>query len=134
MRRLLALTCLPLSALAISACATTTSTSNYKGTAHEVAQRVADLQADVTAGEQKKICANDLAAGVVQRLGGRTGCEAALKTQLAEVDSAEASVQSVKLNGSSATAKVLSTYSGKKKDTTVTLLKEGSQWKISALQ
>ena len=111
-----------------------TNTAKFKGAAHEVAQRVADLQTDVTAGEQKKICANDLAADVVKRLGGSAGCEAALKTQVAEVDNAEAIVESVQVNGTNATAKVKSTYSGKKKLGTVALLKEGKQWKISSLQ
>jgi hypothetical protein len=132
MRRLLAMSCLPLSALALSACATTTSTAKFKGTEHNVAQRIADLQSDETAGEEKKICANDLAASVVKRLGGQKGCEAAIKNQV--VDNTEAVVESVDVSGASATAKVKSTHGGRKRITTVAFVKEGSQWKISALQ
>jgi hypothetical protein len=132
MRRLLSIACLPLSALAVSACATTTSTSNFKGEEHAIAQRVADLQSDETAGDEKKICANDLAAPVVKRLGDQKGCEAAVKDQV--VDNTEAVVESVQVNGTNATAKVKSTFGGRKRIATVTFQKEGSLWKISALQ
>jgi hypothetical protein len=132
-RRLLALTCLPLCSLAIAACGTTTSTAGFKGAEHEVAQTVADLQADVTAGEQKKICANDLAVSVVDKLGGAKGCETTIKNQVAEIDSTELQVESVKVNGTQATATVKSVFGGKKKLTTVTLAKEGGRWKIASL-
>lgn len=132
MRRLLATASVPLCALAVSACATTTSTSSFKGEQHAIAQRVADLQSDETAGEEKKICANDLAGPVVKRLGGQKGCEAAVKDQV--VDNTEAVVESVQVSGTSATAKVKSTFAGKKRIATVAFQKEGSQWKISALQ
>jgi uncharacterized glyoxalase superfamily protein PhnB len=132
MRRLLPIASVPLCALAISACATTTSTSNFKGEEHAIAQRVANLQSDETAGEEKKICADDLAASAVKRLGGQKGCEAAVKDQV--VDNTEAVVESVQLSGATATAKVKSTFGGKKRIATVAFQKEGSQWKISALQ
>ncbi len=95
---------------------------------------MADLQSDVTAGEQKKICAKDLAAAVVTRLGGATKCEDAVKSQLAEIDSTEATVETVHVSGASATATVKVTYSGKKKLSTVALQKESGRWKISTLQ
>jgi hypothetical protein len=135
MRRLLALLCLPLCALTLSACGSTVSTANFKGEAHEVAQTISNLQADATAGEQKKICGDDLAAAAVSRLGSVKGCEEAIKKQLAEIDSLEVSVQSVKLasGNSTATAAVTSIYEGKKRPSTVSLVKEGGKWKISAL-
>lgn len=134
MRRALALSCLPLCALAISACATKTSTGNFKGAEHSVAQTIANLQSAVTAGEQKKICAEDLAASVVTSLGGAKGCEKAIKEQLAEIDGTEAEVEAVRVSGTTATAKVKSTYSGKKKLSEVTLLEEGGKWKVSGVK
>jgi hypothetical protein len=133
-RRLLALICLALCSLAVAACGTTTSTANFKGTEHEVAQTVADLQSDVTASDQKKICTNDLSAAAVARLGGEKGCEAAIKTQLAEIDSTELTVESVKVNGNTATATVKSVYGGKKRIHTLTLTREGGRWKLASLQ
>ena len=134
MRRPLALLCLPASALALAACGTTTvSTSGFKGAQREVAQTISNLQADATAGEQGKICANDLDAALVARLGGKKGCEAAIKSQLAQVDNLEASVESVALaaNGRTATAQVKSIREGKSHPSTVALVLEGGKWKIS---
>jgi len=136
LRRRSALICTPLLVLGMSACGSTVSTSSFKGEEHAVAQTLANLQSDATAGEQKKVCANDLAAGVVARLGGTAACEAAVKKQLAEIDSLEITVQSVKLapNGKTATATATSVYEGKKRQTTVMLVKEaGGSWKIASL-
>jgi hypothetical protein len=133
MRRLLALTCLPLCSLAIAACATTTSTASFKGAEHEVAQTVADLQSDVTAGEEKKICGKDLAAAIVTRLGGTKSCEKNVKDQVGEIDNTELQVESVKISGSNSTASVKSIYGGKKKLINVSLAKEGDRWKIVSL-
>ncbi len=120
--------------LPLAACAGTTSTAGFKGAEHEVAQTIANLQSHVTASEQKKVCAGDLAAAVVSRLGGTKGCEAAVKERLSEIDNTELTVESVKVSGAGATASVKSTYSGRKKQTTVSLVKEGGKWKISTLQ
>ena len=135
MRRPLALLCLPLSALALTACGNTVSTASFKGAEHEVAQTIANFQAAATAGEQKKICTEDLAAALVTRLGGTKRCEAAIKSQLNEVDSLEASVESVTLGpgGKTATAQVKSVHEGKKTTSTVVLVEEGRKWKISGL-
>jgi hypothetical protein len=135
MRRLLTLICLPPCVLALSACGSTVSTSAFKGEQHEVAQTISNLQADATAGEQKKICADDLAAAIVARLGGTKGCEEAIKKQLAEIDSLTVTVQSVKLAGAEtrASATVTSVYEGKTRPSTVSLVKEAGKWKVSAL-
>jgi hypothetical protein len=135
MRRLTCLLCLPPCALALSACGSTVSTAGFKGEQHEVAQTISNLQADATAGEQRKICGDDLAATVIARLGGSKGCEEAIKKQLAEIDSLEVSVQSVKLaaGNARATAAVTSVYEGKKRPSSVSLVKEGGKWKVSAL-
>jgi hypothetical protein len=132
--RLPALICACCCPLALAACGTTTSTAKFKGTEHAVAQTIANLQSDITAGEQKKVCANDLAAAVVTRLGGAKGCEATIKEQIAEIDNTELEVESVKVSGNSAVAKVKSDYAGKKTPgASVALLQEGGKWKIATL-
>ena len=135
MRRSVPLICLPLCALAVSGCAKTVSTANFKGEQHEVAQAISNLQSNATTGEEKKICDEQLAAAVVERLGGAKGCEKALKNQLNEVDSLELTVESVHTAtaGKDATATVKSIYEGKNHAGTLTLLKEGGKWKISQL-
>jgi hypothetical protein len=135
MPRPLTLLCLALCALPLSACARAVSTSSFKGKQEEVAKAISNLQADATAAEQKKICANDLAGAVVRSLGGAKGCEAAIKRQVAEIDSLEATIQSIHVAsaGTSATAQVKSIHEGKNKLSSVSLVKEGGRWKISGL-
>ena len=133
MRRPLAFIPAVLCPLVLAACGTTTSTAGFKGTEHDVAQTVANLQSDITSGDEKKVCENDLASAVVGRLGGQKSCESTIKDQLAEIDNTELEVESVKLSGSTATAQVKSVYAGKKKTTSVTLVEQGGKWKISAV-
>jgi hypothetical protein len=133
-KRLSALSCAAALVTALAACGSTVSTSGFKGAQHEVAQTISDLQADATAGDQKKVCGRDLSSAVVTGLGGKAGCEKAIKQQLNELDSLEVSVSSIQLAGaSSATASVKSVYAGKKRAGTVSLVKEGSRWKVTAI-
>jgi hypothetical protein len=135
MHRSLALLCAALCALVFTACASTVSTTGFSGAKRSVAQTVANLQSDATAGEQKKICANDLAAATVAKLGGGKGCESAVKSQLAEVDSLEMTVQSIQLakGEAAATAQIKSIHQGKSRLSSLSLVKEGGKWKISGV-
>jgi hypothetical protein len=132
MRRCLVLLCLP---LALAACGTSTpaTKAGFTGAKHEVAETIADLQSNASASEPKKICSEDLAAGVVRRLGGAKGCETAVKRQLGQVDSLEVAIESVRIatGGDSATATVRSIHEGKTHASTLSLVKESGKWKIS---
>jgi hypothetical protein len=128
---------LALAAAGLSACATTTSTS-FKGEQHAVAQTVEKLQSSASAGEAGTICNQLLARKIVTSLQASPGgCKQAIKTQLNEIDSFELTVQSVQLGpagaAQTATAGVKSVYKGKKRASTLTLVKEGGAWKISGL-
>lgn len=119
-------------AAALAGCGETASTSAFKGESHNVAQTIVDFQSDVTAREQKKLCQKDLAASVTGRLTHAAGsCQAALKNQLLQIDATSLKIQSISVTGKNATARVQSTYSGKKAISTLTLVKEGGRWKIS---
>jgi hypothetical protein len=134
LKRTLALACTALLAVGLSACAKAVSTAGLKGEAKEAAETIKNLQTDVTAGDEKKVCQNDLAKALVTKLdAAEGGCEKAIKNQLTEVDSFEVTVESVQASGGKATAHVKSIYSGKGKPGTLSLLKEGSKWKISKL-
>jgi copper chaperone CopZ len=125
---------MPLLAMGLGACASTTSTSSFKGEQHAVAQAVSNLQSHATALEAKKICGEDLAAANVARLNAATGgCKRAIETQLKEIDSFETTVESIKISGDRATAQVKSIDSGKNAIATLTLVKEGGKWRISGV-
>ena len=137
-KRALALPCVLLIALGLSACAKTVSTSGLSGEAKQAAETIKALQSDVTAGDQKKVCENDLAKTLVTKLNAASGgCQQAVKGQLAEIDSLELNIDTVQVGGTvaarTATADVTSVYAGKKRKSTISLVKEGSKWKISAL-
>jgi hypothetical protein len=128
--------CAVLLVVGLSACATTVSTSGYKGEAKDVAQTIKNLQSDVTAGDEKKVCRNDLAGSVVKSLSSaKGGCQQAIKDQMAEIASFEVSVQSIQVTSpaKSATARVKSKHSGKDRISTVSLVKEAGKWKIAKL-
>jgi hypothetical protein len=119
----------------LSACGNAASSANFKGEQHEVAQAISNLQSDVRAAEQQKVCSNDLAAPVVARLNAAPGgCKQALKGQLSEIDNTEVTVESVQITATgakrTATARVKSSYKGKNRVTTVTLIDEGGKWKL----
>jgi hypothetical protein len=118
-----------------SGCAKAVSTSGFKGEQHEVAQTIANLQSDVTSGDEQKICANDLAQAIVSRLNAAPGgCKQAIKDQLAELDSYEVTVESVRLgSANTANATVKSVVSGKKATSALELRKEGGKWKVSGV-
>jgi hypothetical protein len=137
-KRALPLLCTPLLALGLSACAKTVSTSNLKGEAKDAAETIKNLQSDVTAGDQKKVCQNDLSSALVKRLSAtKGGCEEAIKNQVTEIDSLELTVETVQLGGTAAartaSARVKSVYSGKTGISMLSLVKENGKWKISAL-
>ena len=137
--RVLGAACAALAGVTFGACgAKTVSTGAFQGEQREVAKAISNLQSDVTSGEEQKICNNDLASEVVARLDAAPGgCKAAIKEQLAEIDSSDLSVDSIQLSGAgaqrAASASVRSVYGGKTRRSTVSLLKQGGKWKISAV-
>jgi Putative lumazine-binding len=133
-KRALSLTCVASLSLGVSACAKSVSTSGLKGEAKDAAETIKNLQTDVTAGDEKKICENDLSKALATKLAASGGtCEKAIKDQLTQVDSFEVTVEAMQVSGATATAHVKSIYSGHNRKGTITLVKEGDKWKISAL-
>jgi hypothetical protein len=135
-RKMIALLCAPLLASTVAACGATTSvsTSAFKGEQQQVAKAVARLQSHATALEAKKICTEDLAAARVRKLNTAPGgCKQALESQLKQIDSFETTVQSVQINGATATARVKGVKGGKKSIQTLTLVHEGGKWKVSSV-
>jgi hypothetical protein len=133
-RRLVAGLCALAFATGIAACGETASTSGFKGEEHNVAETVSSFQSDATAADEKKLCENDLAATLTKSLQGSGGCQTALKNQLREVDALGLTIETISIKGKGALAKVKSAYSGKSRVTALTLVKEGSHWKISGVQ
>ena len=63
------------------------------------------------------------------------GCKQAIKTLQAEIDPGlEVKVESVHIAGTTATAKVKSTFEGKRRLSTLEFVKQGGRWKVSGIQ
>ncbi|MGO8906987.1 MAG: hypothetical protein ACLQMH_15410 [Solirubrobacteraceae bacterium] len=136
--RVLALLCVAVPAVGLTACGSTVSTA-FKGEQHEVAQAVSNLQTDARNADEQKICTDDLARALVTSLGSASGgCKEAIKSQLTDVDSFDVTIHSIQVNTAhtppTASASVTSTYSGKTRPSTLLLVKEAGKWKVSGVQ
>jgi uncharacterized protein YukE len=121
-------------ALGVGACGSTVSTSSFKGEAHAVAQRISDLQSDVSALSEQKICERDFSRAARARLSvtGST-CKQALKRQLGTIDAYELTVEKIAVRGAAAAARVRSTWAGKLSTSTLKLVKEGGGWRVEGV-
>jgi putative lumazine-binding protein len=121
-------------ALGVGACGSTVSTSSFKGEAHAVAQRISDLQSDVSALNEQKICEQDFSRAARARLstGGNT-CKQALKRQLGTIDAYELTVEKIAVSGATATAHVRSTWAGKLSGNGLKLVKEDGGWRVEGV-
>ncbi|HTR72939.1 MAG TPA: nuclear transport factor 2 family protein [Solirubrobacteraceae bacterium] len=133
-RRAIAALCAPVLATGVAACGNTVSTSSFKGEQQKVAQAVANLQSNAVALEAKKICGEDLSkARVAQLSKSPGGCKKAIEQQVKQIDNYDTTVEAVAIVGKTATAKVKSDYAGKKAIQTLTLVKEGGNWRVSGV-
>jgi Domain of unknown function (DUF4878) len=122
-------------AAGLGACGGAVTTGNFKGEAHAVAQRLSDLQSDVTAADEQKVCDSDFSRAARARLSTRGNtCSEALKRQIGSIDAYELTVEKVAVSGASATATVRSTWSGKVRTTAVKLVKEDGSWRVATVE
>ena len=120
-------------------CGATTSSDDedqpvLRGQQRLVAQAVEDLQDAAAGGDEDRICRELLAAALAERLGG-TGkqCERTVRDALENTDTTDLSVRSVRVSGTTATARVKAERGDADRVTTVGLVKEGARWRISRL-
>jgi hypothetical protein len=119
-------------AAGLMSCGSTVSTGKFKGESKAVAERIADFQSDVTATNEQKLCARDLASAVRARLrAAGSDCQQALKNQLGAIGEYELAVEKIAIHGATATAVAKSTWSGKQRLSTLLLVKEGGAWRIT---
>jgi hypothetical protein len=130
MRRLLVLL-----ALGLSACgATTTSSSGTKftGAQKDVADVVSKLATAGRRGDASTICNDILSKQLLTQLRSAGGdCQTEMKNAIRDASDYDLQVRSVKVAGSNATAQVRQGKNGPV--ATFTFVKEGGQWRASAL-
>jgi hypothetical protein len=129
MRRLLVVALL----LPLAACgAAPSSKSKFQGEQQKVAQVVDDLAAAGRSGDADKICSDILAKELVAELKSAGGeCVTEMKSAIDDASDYDLRVDSVKVDGNNATARVRQGTKGA--PTTYTFVKESGGWRASQL-
>ena len=136
-------TLLPLGAIAavaVAGCASQTtsnddSSGKFRGEQRLVANTIEDFESAASKGDQDQICRDLLAKPLVATYAKRGGtCEGAVDDALKDTDSFGLTVESVRIAATQATARVKADRGKKDVLRTMTLVKEGPGWRISAFE
>jgi hypothetical protein len=127
-------------AVATMAAGCTTSRSNsdsagdFQGAQAQVANTVEDLQSSAAKGDEGELCGRLLAASLVDRLSSRgPDCSTTVHDALENTDSADLTVESVRITGTTATARVKADTGDRDRVVTIGLVRERGRWKIARL-
>jgi Putative lumazine-binding len=125
-----------LAAFAVAGCTTQSSSNDssgkFKGEQRLVANTVEDFESAASKGDQDQVCSDFLAKDLVDTFAKRGGtCEKAVDAALKDTDSFGLTVESVTINGQQATARVKADRGDKDVIRTLTLVKQGTGWRIS---
>jgi hypothetical protein len=122
-------------ALAAAGCAPSggggVDTGAFEGEEKAVAEALDELSDAGRRSDGERVCSDLLARDLVDRLG--RGCAEAVDEQLDDADVFELDVETISVSGTRATARVLSDFAGDEQPRTLTLVKEGEDWKVSAI-
>ena len=109
------------------------SSGKFRGEQRLVANTIEDFESAASKGDQDQICRDLLAKPLVATYAKRGGtCESAVDGALKDTDSFGLTVESVRVAATQATARVKADRGKKDVIRTVTLVKEGPGWRISA--
>jgi copper chaperone CopZ len=106
--------------------------SQFRGDQRAVAQAVEDLESAAQDGNEAKLCTQVLARSFADRIGAAGGgCTNAVKAAIKDTDSIDMTVQSVRVNGDRATARVKFETGKNDRRGNVTLVREGGRWRVA---
>ena len=111
------------------------STSKFRGDQRLVANTVEDFESAASKGDQDKICRDLLAKALVDQYAQRGGtCEKVVDATLKDTDSFKLTVEKVTIAGQQATASVKADRGKNDVMQSLTLVKQGAGWRISAFE
>jgi putative lumazine-binding protein len=111
------------------------STSKFRGDQRLVANTVEDFESAASKGDQDKICRDLLAKALVQQYAQHGGtCEKLVDATLKDTDSFNLTVERVTISGQQATASVKADRGKNDINQALTLVKQGTGWRISAFE
>jgi hypothetical protein len=112
----------------------TDSSSDFKGANALVASTIEDLESAASKGDEGEICGQLLAARLVDRLSARgKDCGTVVQDALDDTDTSNLTVESVRITGDSAVARVKAETGDRDRIETVGLVRERNRWKIARL-
>ena len=126
-----------LAAAALAGCApqqasTSDKVSQFRGDQRAAAQAVEDLESAAQDGDEAKLCTQVLAKALADRLAAAGhGCAAAVNAAIKDTDSIDMTVESVRVDGDRATARVKFETGKKDRRGTVALTREGGRWRVA---
>ena len=126
-------------ALPLAACAPSSGSGNsagdFRGDQRAVATTVEDLESAASDGDENRICRDLLAPGLVRALGAQGGCAAAVDKAIKNADTFAVDVQSVRVAGNRATARVKFETGKRDRFGTVglTRVRPNADWRIDRL-
>ena len=128
-----------LAAVALAGCTTQTtsddSSGKFTGDQRLVANTIEDFESAASKGDQDQICRELLAKPLIETYAKQGGtCEKAVDGALKDADSFGLTVESVSIADGKATARVKSDRGKKDIVQSMTLVKEGPGWRISAFE
>ena len=134
MSRPLVLALLAAVALAVAACGgTADSAQDFEGAEQDVARAIEDLEEAGQEDEPRRICQALLAREVVENIEASGGdCVEAVEKALDQTDTFSLTVESVRVSGTTALARV-ETGVDEEKLETIELVREGDAWRIAKL-
>jgi putative lumazine-binding protein len=126
-----------LAAVLVAGCTTQSSnddsTSKFRGDQRLVANTVEDFESAASKGDQDKVCRDLLAKALVAQYAQRGGtCEKAVDAALKDTDSFDLTVERIAISGQEATATVKADRGKNDINQSMTLVKQGAGWRISA--
>jgi hypothetical protein len=124
-------------AIAVAGCTTQSTTKDssgkFRGEQRLVANTVEDFESAASKGDQGKICRDLLAEALVAQYASRGGtCDKAVDGALKDTDSFGLTVQQVTITGTKAAVRVKADRGKKDIMQSMTLVKQGQAWRISA--
>ena len=120
--------------LALAGCGSTTdSATDFEGAQGDVARAIEDLEEAGQEDEPRRICEALLAREVVENIeAAGTDCVEAVQKALDQTDTFSLTVESVRVTGNTARARV-ETGVDEEQVETIELVREGDAWKVSKL-
>jgi hypothetical protein len=125
---------LPVLAVALAGCGTTSSATNFAGAEQSVAEQVEELQAASESRDGERACAEIFSSALraAMRADG-SSCAEQVDEAMKDADDSELDVRAVTVQGERATAEVTARVDGADRRRTLELVREGNSWRIDSL-